>query len=435
MCYFACVVLFKPALVYCSQISAFDSVPSSLQVMRVVRRKPSVPCRPVAVLRELGHEVNDAINYLRRKADANLWSFYHSAYDDAWLALVDNGLGNRRKQIEVGKLISGATPVIRLLGGKARGFRNNQEVYLKNFNALGVVRETHDDLGRLHVEIVATGLDVMATIDRGYTDMLEQLKRAWQNMESAAKKTSVSLFLGQTTRVVPFETPFVPHDFGTDVTDIVQSELIELLRNPQKFFHDLLDQLHANPHDIPEILSRPFLLVCGPPGCGKTFKILQIMTSCPHRIAISCHSNAMIVEVLEKIIEERAFHANLTRRLLFLGDALKGSELPPAWEAKQPGDFSPAELWEIADLENIVVIGTVKKLDDLRSRLKEFFTQHEIYTRRLRFNRVLDDEFARKAWLDFFSVCKLLDQNGTFMGFGDPKQTKAQVGYPIFINC
>ena len=62
-------------------------------------------------------------------------------------------------------------------------------------------------------------------------------------------------------------------------------------------------------------------------------------------------------------------------------------------------DMEEDLLRDITYRDGVIVIGTVKKIDDLRHRCKEFSLE-------LRFQKVLHDEFVRQSWSDFFTVAK-----------------------------
>ena len=72
-------------------------------------------------------------------------------------------------------------------------------------------------------------------------------------------------------------------------------------------------------------------------------------------------------------------------------------------------------LQEIVKNEGILVIGTVKKIDDLRIRCKESGLM-------LRFNELLHDEFPVATWLDFFTIAKVADHPCRYHALGDPFQ-------------
>ena len=82
-------------------------------------------------------------------------------------------------------------------------------------------------------------------------------------------------------------------------------------------------------------------------------------------------------------------------------------------------------LQDVAEKEGIIVIGTVKKLDDLRKacRDKNF---------PLRFEEILHDEFVRQQWLDFFTIAKLAKDPCQYQAIGDQMQTKCIPNNDIF---
>ena len=82
-------------------------------------------------------------------------------------------------------------------------------------------------------------------------------------------------------------------------------------------------------------------------------------------------------------------------------------------------------LKEVAEAEVIMVIGTVKKIDDLRKRCRE-------YGFALRFQEILHDEFVRQMKLDFYTISKVAANPCRYQVLGDRMQTKATVNLEIF---
>ena len=73
-------------------------------------------------------------------------------------------------------------------------------------------------------------------------------------------------------------------------------------------------------------------------------------------------------------------------------------------------------LHEIAEEEGSIVIGTVRNLEDLRTRCREHsFT--------LCSDEILHDEFVRQM-LDFFTFAEIADHPCDYQALGDPKQAK-----------
>ena len=113
------------------------------------------------------------------------------------------------------------------------------------------------------------------------------------------------------------------------------------------------------------------------------------------------------------------------RKIYFLGKSLIGAGLPHNWTAIMPKDMEEHVLVEIFENEGIIVIGTVKKIDDLRRRCKEFGLE-------LRFGDLLHDEFVRQTWLDFFTIAKVADNPCGYHALEDRMQTKVTISTDIY---
>ena len=82
----------------------------------------------------------------------------------------------------------------------------------------------------------------------------------------------------------------------------------------------------------------------------------------------------------------------------------------------------------------MLVIGTVKKIDDLRRTCKAYLRDAEEDLKikvtqtgascSLRFAMCWHDEYARQMWLDTYTVAKVIHRDGAYIGLGDPAQTK-----------
>ena len=94
--------------------------------------------------------------------------------------------------------------------------------------------------------------------------------------------------------------------------------------------------------------------------------------------------------------------------------------MPHNWSVQNPWHFDDESLLELMECEQVIVIGTVKKLDDLRRQCKQAGAADNLC---LRFACVLHDEVPRQMLLDLYSGAKLLGKTGTYICFGDPRQT------------
>ena len=119
---------------------------------------------------------------------------------------------------------------------------------------------------------------------------------------------------------------------------------------------------------------------------------------------------------------------NTDMYVLFLGPSLRNESLPEKWHAWVPRLMEENQCHFVLTAKNILVIGTVKKIDDLRRRCQT------LCSKALIFAQVLHDEFARQQWLDLYTVSKVCARHGVYFVYGDPKQTKAMYEDDIWQN-
>ena len=135
------------------------------------------------------------------------------------------------------------------------------------------------------------------------------------------------------------------------------------------------------------------------------------------RFSVVAHSN-MIGSELSNRMQADGANFNL-RKIYFIGKSLREADLRPNWTAITPAQMEESMLQEIAEGEGAVVIGSVKKLDDLRRRCREHsFT--------LRSEEILHDEFVRQM-LDFFTIAKIAEHPCRYQALGDPMQAKVNM--------
>ena len=200
----------------------------------------------------------------------------------------------------------------------------------------------------------------------------------------------------------------VPHDFASDTQDIINPDLLGLIYNDKAVYESLCNEPRED---------FSFKFVSGAPGCGKSFFMLKYIAGKEEsRFGIVAHSNLLEIEMASRM-QEKGDSFTL-RKIYFLGKSLVGHDLPLTWTVMTPSDMHEQLLREIAEDDGVVVIGTVKKMDDLRRRGKEFGIA-------IRFPEILHDEFARQTWLEFFTIAKIADYPGRYHVLGDQKQTKA----------
>ena len=114
-----------------------------------------------------------------------------------------------------------------------------------------------------------------------------------------------------------------------------------------------------------------------------------------------------------------------SRRVYFLGKTLLKEEFPSNWVAMQSEDMKEDRLRAIVQLAGILVVGTVKKINDLRKRCKDLGLI-------LRFDHILHDDFVRHTWLELLIVAKVADSLCAYKAFGDRMQTNDSVVKDLF---
>ena len=110
----------------------------------------------------------------------------------------------------------------------------------------------------------------------------------------------------------------VPHDYASDVEDICNPHLLSLLYDDKKMYEALCTK--------PDYKFN-FTFVPGPPGCGKTYYMLNyIQERASSRFAIVAHSNVIESELSERM--QAKGEQFTTRKIYFLGRSLFGGRSP-----------------------------------------------------------------------------------------------------------
>ena len=314
-------------------------------------------------------------------------------------------------QAEVKNQLGRGMPRLVLHSMDVRAITPSKELYLHDVDVFGQVMHVDEGEDMCILMVIAVGLD-----ERGEeislnelikTKTLTEIKRIWRDLETSEKAAHLTKVFQETTSWQIFQGLAVPHDYASDVEDICNPHLLDLLYDDKATYEALCKK--------PD-LGFNFTFVPGPPGCGKThYMLTYIAQKESSRFVIVAHSNDMESEMSERM--QAKGEKFTTRRVLFLGRSLKQTELPFPWAAIPPIEMEESVLQEVAEDEGIIVIGTVKKLDDLRKACRsKGFT--------LRFEEVLHDEFVRQQWLDFFTIAKLAKNPCPLPSYRRPKTNK-----------
>ena len=333
-------------------------------------------------------------------------------FDMCRVAHIDDGFQ------KVAEAFNRRMPCLVLLEMSQKEIAKRTEIYLPEIEVFGVVDEIDEDNNMCTLKVLAVGLDA-----GGYeTPMqelieetsLDELKNMWLRLDAEPKCHYLSDAFGKRTSWQIFKGSMVPHDYKEGIDDITNMDLYSLLHNDKATYEALCEVPNADFN---------FKFVPGPPGCGKTYFMLETIQNNPcGRFAIIAHSNHAEKELFHKLEERENI---MSRRVFFLGKSLAGEEIPINWEVCQPNKMETETLQEIVNLEGILVVGTVKKFDDLRKRCKAILLD-------LRFNHVLHDEFARHTWLELFTVAKVAESPCAYKALGDRKQTKGTIEKNLF---
>jgi hypothetical protein len=368
-----------------------------------------------------------AMHYLYGKDVFNVREFF----DDTFDTVGTGHIADTRDKNVIRALNKVGKPSLTLTECDVTMFVPKQEVYLVDVHALGIIREIDEVNKTCTVEITAVSFD-----KDGYRcpfkDViqmrgLDALKHEWSTMYDP--QGTLKDCLGRETAVAVYTGSKLPHDYANDTADILNLDLLHLLFNAFDFYTDLVT---TDPH-IPA-----FQFISGPPGCGKTTTMLQQIDDFPGRKVLAAHSNLLEKELHDRMIQRSGRF--LTMFILFLGPTFRGADLPEGWYAWSPFHLGDEQIESIVMAAEILVIGTVKKIDDLRKICKQYLAKKSndiaasegplINT--LRFQMVLHDEFARQHWLELYSMAKVCDEYGEYKAYGDPGQTKGIIDNQIY---
>ena len=171
---------------------------------------------------------------------------------------------------------------------------------------------------------------------------------------------------------------------------------------------DIIDEQH----------NFNFKFVEGPPGCGKMTNMLTSIEN--HnvlmRFAIVVHCNKTIKPLASKMEHKGGRFS--WKGIYFLAEEVKEGKLPSNWMAVKPKDVDRRMLRDIVEDEGVIVIGTVKKINELRRRCKNKGFM-------LRFDQIFYDDFGCHSPLDIFTISKVAAKPCKYHPLVDRMQTKS----------
>ena len=186
----------------------------------------------------------------------------------------------------------------------------------------------------------------------------------------------------------------------------------------------LTNQTHEsdNESDSEDIIDEQhnfnFKFVEGPPGCGKMTNMLTSIEN--HnvlmRFAIVVHCNKTIKPLASKMKHKGGRFS--CKGIYFLAEEVKEGKLPSNWMAVKPKDVDRRMLRDIVEDEGVIVIGTVKKINELRRRCKNKGFM-------LRFDQIFYDDFGCHSPLDISTISKVAAKPCKYHPLVDRMQTKS----------
>ena len=209
---------------------------------------------------------------------------------------------------------------------------------------------------------------------------------------------------------------------GDDESDSDSSGPPELISSSSSNL--LTNQTHEsdNESDSEDIIDEQhnfnFKFVEGPPGCGKMTNMLTSIEN--HnvlmRFAIVVHCNKTIKPLASKMEHKGGRFS--WKGIYFLAEEVKEGKLPSNWMAVKPKDVDRRMLRDIVEDEGVIVIGTVKKINELRRRCKNKGFM-------LRFDQIFYDDFGCHSPLDIFTISKVAAKPCKYHPLVDRMQTKS----------
>ena len=355
----------------------------------------------------IADQVRKGIQYLQEKGAA----FEVKAFErdeDCDVCKIAGTLDDDR----VSKMLERKNPSLILCNIDLSEVTKGTQLFLFDADVLGYVTAMDEQAEVCTLQVTAVGLDEggaeTSLNELIQTRSLDDIKRMWILLDQHDKIKHLTRLLKKETPWQLFKSATVPHDYACDTEDIVNLDLLALLYDDKAVYESLCSERRVD---------FPLKFVPHVPGCGKIHYMLQyIQQKEASRFVFVAHSDVIEFELATRMLEEGE---NFTqRKIYFLGEYT--AALPPAWKAMIAANMDVSMLEKIAEEDGIIVIGTVKKIDDLRRRCRDNLFK-------LRFQEILHDEFVRQTKLDFYTISKVAATTCYYQVFGDRMQTKATV--------
>ena len=354
------------------------------------------------------------MRYLQKRGDA----FERSAFDLEGEDGTCRIAGFHDSFKEVTKGLDRNMPLLYLLEIDLQEITLNTELYLPDIEVFGVVVNMKEAPERCTLEVLGVGLDE-SCVETSMKDLIAEgslalIKNMWQRLDKDHKRKYLTNVLQRQTSWRIYKPFNVPHDIAGDIEDIANPDLRALLFDDTETYNTLCEKPRVDFN---------FKYVPGPAGCGKTHYMLNtIENNKDSRFAIVVHSNSNVEELFFKMKDREVI---TSRKAYFLAKTLLKEKIPSNWIAMQSENMKEDRLRAIVRLNGILVVGTVKKIDDLRRRCKDLGLS-------LRFDHILHDDFVRHSWLELLVAAKVADRPCAYKAFGDRMQMKNSVVQDLF---
>ena len=278
------------------------------------------------------------------------------------------------------------------------------------------ILHAHEDspngIGNVSATVVGICNDISIIAQDMFAEELELSRMRWMELSEHDKVEAVSSFDGKRVHLYRISSTNLPHRFdrGT-AADIVNKDLVWLMLEPFEYFKQTALQTTSS-----------FQIVKGGPGCGKSEWIIEqiTVTSAACRNCMCTPSNRLLHDLLDRLIKGSAlaglpvFVLGKKHRDLVLPSNINYIDLDRLSSGR---DIASANM--LLHSPRLLVMGTVKKIDDLRQALAS--------EGQLRFANIFHDEYPRETLLDTFVISKVVTLDGKYFGIGDHNQCTKQV--------
>ena len=193
-------------------------------------------------------------------------------------------------------------PRLMLLEIDLREVTPKTELYLPGVEVFGFVDDLDETAEVCTLQVTAVGLDeggeetsLRELIKKKRS--LAEIKNIWQSLDQGEKVVHLTNVLTKQTSWQIFKVSMGPHDYASDVEDIINPDLLGLIYDDKETFESLCNEPRED---------FPLKYVPGPPGCGKTTFMLNYMQARDDkRFAVVAHSNLNEQEVADRMRKKR----------------------------------------------------------------------------------------------------------------------------------